>query len=159
MKSALNSSSFSYLGDPQGLLEHFINLRNYFCGWGSLCSALICPSFTIGCTLSEARINPNIKTGPCTFRQTKLQPVLPLVSGGVGCGVWQSKKHSMQGEAGGGRCAGMTLADGYNLICGSSPLGYRWTRWHLNVDSSDSWSTSSNTFAAALLSSWEFNGT
>lgn len=35
MKSALNSSSSPYLGDPQGLVEHFINLMNYFCGWGS----------------------------------------------------------------------------------------------------------------------------
>lgn len=76
----------------------FSNLINYFCGWGSLCSASIHPSFTIWCALSETQTDPNIKTGPCTFKQTKPQPALPLVSDCVGCGVWQSKKRSMQGE-------------------------------------------------------------
>ena len=98
------------------------------------------------------------KTQRCLFRQTKTQPM--LATGCSAClGVsWvitlaaecDNPNHSVAGEAGERLCAGMTLADGYNFVCRSS-LSWRWTHWHLNMESSGSWSTSSNTRAAMLF--------
>ena len=80
------------------------------------------PVSPVGCALSATGIDRNIKRLDKENRsQCCRWSVIALAA------EWGNPKsvacRGRRGEAGGGRCAAMTLADGYNLICGSSPLG------------------------------------